>query len=544
MDHLLAACIALPLGGALIVGLIPGRLARAIRGTGLALAGCELLLVLYLCVRFDPAVSGMQWAVRWTWIPALGIDFHVGADGLNLPFIALTALLAPLVLLAGGNGEQGRGVHAAVLAATGAAVGAFAALDLFLFCFFCDLALVPLLLLIGGWGGARRTYALFKMLLHNLSGSALLWVAVLYLAHVHQETAGNISFALSDLSGLELPLGVQKWLLGGFFAGLAVRMGLAPLHTWLREAQLQAPSAGRVLLAGVWLNMGGYGLLRFCLGLFPQALFFFQDFLLWLALAGALYGALLVLAQVELRELIACVSTSQMGLVMLGICALNKPGIQGSVVLLISHGLSAAALLLIAGMRQSRGHDSQDGEGRGAVLAGCFLVAALAMTGLPGLSGFTGILLVLAGGIEEIGESALVAGLGAALLAIGVLRMGARLRAGARGVALNGRELMALLPLLVCVVWIGLFPRSLLNAVSGPVDQLLARVDRTVWEEAGEAGDGGEAEVGEAGGESGMDPSEAGDGGKAEVGEGGDESGIDPGEVASTPARESAGERR
>ena len=509
MEHLLAACIALPLGGALVVGLIPGRLAGVIRGAGLIIAGCELLLVAYLSVCFDPTISGMQWAMRRAWIPTFGIDFHVGVDGLSLPFIALTTLLA-FLLLAAGNAESNRGVHAAVLATTGAAVGAFAALDLFLFCFFCELALISLLLLISGWGGKRRRYAISKMLLSNLIGSVLLWIGVFYLAHLHQEIAGNISFALADLSGLELPLEMQKWLLGGFFGGFAVRMGLVPLHTWLHEAQIQAPSAGKVLLAGVWLNTGGYGLLRFCLGLFPDALFYFQDFLLWLALAGAVYGALLALVQVELRALIACISASQMGLVMLGICALNGPGIQGSVVLLISHGLSIAVLLHIAGMREARGMGSQDEQGSSVALIGCFGVTALALTGLPGLSGFTGILLVLTGGIIGVGESALVAGLGVALLAIGVLRMGARLRGGAPGIMPNGRGLLGLLPLLLCIVWIGIFPRTLLNAVSEPVDQLLVRVDREIWEGAGEA------EASDAGGEGGMEASEAGDGSEAE----------------------------
>jgi NADH-quinone oxidoreductase subunit M len=380
-------------------------------------------------------------------------------------------------------------VYAAVLGAAGAAVGAFAAQDLFLFCFFSELALVPLLLLIGGWGGAQRRYAVSKLLLHTLGGSTLLWIAVLFLAHFHQETVGKISFALSDLSDMELPLEMQKWLLGGFFAGFAVRMGLIPLHTWLSAAQFQAPAAGRVLLAGMWLNTGAYGLLRFCLALFPDAFTFFQDLLLWTALAGATYGALLSLTQTELKELVACVSVSQMGLVMLGICSLNGPGVKGSVVLLISHGLTAAALLLIAGTGERRGPDSQDEKGSNAALSGCFLVAALAAIGLPGLSGFAGILLILAGGIEEFGESALVAGSALALLAVGVLRMGARLRDDARGAALNRRELIALLPLLLCVVWIGLFPQTLLNAVGEPVDQLLVRADRTAREEAGQAGD-------------------------------------------------------
>lgn len=496
MDHLLAVSIALPLGSALIVGLIPGRWAGAVWRTGLILAGCELLLVSWLCAHFDPQISGRQWIERWAWMPSLGIDFHVGVDGLNLPFMVLTTLLSLLSL---GNSEREKGVYVAVLTATGAAIGAFAAIDLFLFCFCYELVLVSLLLLIGGWGGAHRRHAVSRML-HILSGSALLWIAVLYLAHLYQQTAGEISFALSDWRDLDLPLGVQKWLLGGFLAGFSLCMGLVPLHTWLREAQIQAPPAGRVLLAGVWLNIGGYGLLRLCLTLFPDALSFFQDLFLWIALAGVIYGALLALGQLELKRWIVCISISQMGLVMLGISALNGPGVRGSVVLLISHGLSVTALWFIAAMCETQERSFQR-ERSSTVLVGCFLVAALAAAGLPGSSGFAGILLIVVGGIEGVGETALIAGLGIALLVVGVLRMGSRLRNEARSTVSNKRALITLFPLLLCIVWIGFSPQFLLETVSGPVDRMLVRVDRTIQKEkeSGEAREGG---ADEAGGES------------------------------------------
>jgi len=480
MDNLLCTCVLLPLLGVLVLAVVPGRREGLIRGVALALALAELLLCLLLWLRFDSGMPEMQFVARYAWIPALGIHFHLGLDGFSLLLIVLTALLAPLAVLSSwGAGERhAKGLAIAVLLITASLVGAFAAQDLFLFYAFFEFSLLPLFLLVGGWGGERRVFAAVKLVLHSLSGSLLMLVAILYLANFHREAVGTLSFDLVSLYELSIPLAAQKWLFLAFFVGFAVRVPLVPLHTWLPETQTQAPTAGSVMLAGTWVNVGAYGLLRFCLPLFPEAFDFFQSYAVGLAVLGVLYGGLLALVQTDLRRLVACASVSQMGLVVLGVCTLNAPGLQGSAVQMVSHGLSAAALFLLMSMVQE-GRETAPGSGPApgrSALAACLLVAALAVMGVPGLSGFVGEFLILVGALKAFGPGALVAALGGVLAAAAMLRMFQRAAwrtAGGRERDLRRRQMAVLLPLILGIAWIGVYPRPLLNAVETSVDQIL-----------------------------------------------------------------------
>ena len=491
MDHLLCICVFLPLGGALLLIVLPGEREKLLKGAALSVALVELLLTLALCWRFDSGTTGMQYVERYEWVAALGIYFHIGVDGFSLPLIALTALLAPLALLASWKAaaDVAKGVAVAVLTTTAAIIGALAALDLFLFYAFFEFSLLPLALLVCGWGGERRIHAAVKFVLHSLAGSLPLLIAIVYLANYHREAVGTVSFDALALRDLVIPLTAQKWLFLAFFFGFAVRMPLVPLHTWLPHIQVQAPISGSILLAGAWLNVGAYGIARFCLTLFPEAFCAFQDYVAGLAILSVFYGALLSLAQTDLKRLIACVSVSQIGLVLLGICTLNAQGLQGSAVQMVSHGLVATTLLLAAGMFQERRKDLDIGQRVGLargmpVLAACLLVAALAGAGLPGLSGFVGTFLILLGAHKTFGPGALLVAFGVVLMAACLLRLFQRTARGNQGSeekgekrALEKREMAALLPPILCLIGIGLYPSPLLKAVEKPVDQMLIRID-------------------------------------------------------------------
>ena len=491
MDHLLCVCVFLPLGGALLLAVLPRKRDRWLKRTALSFSLVELLLALALCWRFDSGIAGMHYVERYEWVAALGIYFHIGVDGFSLPLVALTAFLAPLALLASWKSaaDMAKGVAVAVLTATTAIIGALAAVDLFLFYAFFEFSLLPLSLLVCGWGGERRVHAAVKFVLHSLAGSLPLLIAIVYLANYHREAVGAVSFDLLALRDLVIPLAAQKWLFLAFFFGFAVRMPLVPLHTWLPHIQVQAPSAGSVLLAGAWLNVGAYGLARFCLTLFPEAFCAFQDYVAGLAILSVFYGGLLALAQTDLKRLIACVSVSQMGLVLLGICTLNAQGLQGSAVQMISHGLGATALLLAAGMLQERRGDLDIGKRSGLArgmpaLAACLLVAMLATAGLPGLSGFVGTFLILLGAHQTFGPGALLVALGVVLTAAGLLRLFQRTVWGNKEDKEEGekrtlerREMTVLLPPILCLICIGLYPFPLLKMVEMPVEQMLVRID-------------------------------------------------------------------
>jgi NADH-quinone oxidoreductase subunit M len=392
----------LPVAGALL--LIPAGSDRRVRTLTLAVMILQLAIAAYLYVRFDPAVPALQFATRVPWIAAWGVDYHVGLDGMNLLLVLLTAFLGPLVV-AGAFTAIRKDVklfYAMVLLIQFAMMGTFLAQDLFLFYVFWEAMMIPMFLIIGIWGGERRVYATFKFVLYTAFGSILMLAAVIYLVYSLQASTGVTSFAFDDLYRAQLPLSTQEILLAAFALSFAIKVPIVPLHTWLPDAHVEAPTAGSVILAGVLLKMGTYGFLKLGFPLFPDAARESATLVAAFAVASIVYGACLALVQTDIKKIIAYSSISHLGYVMLGLASLDLIGIQGAIVQMVSHGLVAAGLFLMVGMIYERCHTRELAAYGGLakilpLYSVFFLVLTLASIGLPATSGFTGEFLVLLG---------------------------------------------------------------------------------------------------------------------------------------------------
>ena len=394
------------LGVGLLLATPAGRddLARALT---LGVTVVQFGLAAWLYARFEAGVAGLQFQTRVPWIEAWGVHYQIGLDGFNLLLVAMTAFLAPLVV-AGARTAIARDVklfHAMVLLIQFAMLGAFLAQDLFLFYVFWETMLIPMFLLIGIWGGERRVYATVKFFLYTAFGSILMLAAVIYLVWTLQSGSGVVSFAFADLMKARLPLDVQCWLLGAFTLSFAIKVPMVPLHTWLPDAHVEAPTAGSVILAGVLLKMGTYGFMKLGFPLFPDATQLFTPWLMTLAVVSIVYGACLALVQDDIKKIVAYSSISHLGYVMLGLLSLDLIGIQGAVIQMVSHGLVAAGLFLMVGMIYERCHTRELRAYGGLarllpVYSVFFMILALASVGLPTTSGFTGEFLVLLGAFK------------------------------------------------------------------------------------------------------------------------------------------------
>ena len=492
---ILTALIALPLVGALSLALVSGRgegHQGRVRATALAWAGLEFLLTLVLWSQFDPGSGDFQFVERHAWIPAFGIDYLLGVDGISLFLVVLTGLLTPVALLSSWVSVHGRvrAFSMCILALESAMVGVFASVDLFLFYVFWDAMLVPMYFLIGVWGYERRVYAAVKFMLYTMAGSVLMLVAILSLAYAHDVMTGSYSFDLVALSSLPLSGRFQFWGFLAFAIAFAIKVPLFPFHTWLPDAHVEAPTAGSIILAGVLLKMGTYGLVRFAFPLFPEAALFFAPYLAGLAVVGIIYGALVAMVQPDLKKLVAYSSVSHLGFVVLGIAAMNLQGVEGAVYQMLSHGVSTGALFLIVGMLSDRRHTrliSEFGGLKGVTpkLTAAFLVVTLSSIGLPGLNGFVGEFLILLGAFRWHAGLAAVAALGVVLSAVYMLWMFQRVNYGevtrqdnAHLPDLSPREWWALGPLLAMIVVMGVAPNLFLRPMEPSVDRLVERVNR------------------------------------------------------------------
>ena len=401
---LLNAVLYLPLAAIGLIVVLPAGRDGAVRQVSLAAMTLQLVATAWLYARFDPAVAGLQFETRLPWIAAWGVHYQIGLDGYNVLLVLLTAFLGPLVV-AGAFTAITRDVklfYALIFALQFAMIGTFVAQDLFLFYLFWETMLIPLFLIIGIWGGERRIYATLKFVLYTAFGSIVMLAAVIYLVYSLNATTGITSFAFSDLYRAQLPLEVQTLLLAAFALSFAIKVPIVPLHTWLPDAHVEAPTAGSVVLAGVLLKMGTYGFMKLAFPLFPDAARMLAPVFGTLAVVSIIYGACLALVQTDIKKIIAYSSISHLGYVMLGLVSLDLIGIQGAIVQMVSHGLVAGGLFLMVGMIYERCHtrDLAAYGGLAKILplySVFFALLTLAAIGLPTTSGFTGEFLVLLG---------------------------------------------------------------------------------------------------------------------------------------------------
>jgi NADH-quinone oxidoreductase subunit M len=396
----------LPLFGAALVMLVPRDEEAIHRGLGLLTTVVTFLASLLILRDFDASRAGFQIEVDKVWIAPLGIHFHLGVDGISLWLVLLTTFLMPVTLLSpqaiGIRNIRVREFIVAMLILESGMLGAFLALDLFVFYVFWELMLIPMYFIIGIWGGERRLYASIKFVIYTLVGSLLMLVAILYLYSQWHAASGNYSFDYAQLSHLTLPYGPQLLCFSAFALAFAIKVPIFPLHTWLPDAHVEAPTGGSVILAGVLLKFGTYGFLRFALPMFPLAAEAAAPLIAILAVIGIVYGALMAYVQDDAKKLVAYSSVSHLGFVVLGIFTLNPIGVQGAIYQMLAHGISTGGLFLGVGLLYDRRHTRRLSDFGGLwkqipVFAACFLVIVLASVGLPGLCGFIGEFLVLLG---------------------------------------------------------------------------------------------------------------------------------------------------
>ena len=480
----------LPIIGALFLAFFPKENEGAIKQTALAVAAADFLLSLFLWTNFDSSTHKMQFELNTSWIESWGINYHVGLDGISLLLYVMTTFLTLICVIASWDVKKHiREYMMAMLALSTGMLGVFISLDLFIFYVFWEFQLVPMYIIVGVWGGPRRIYAAVKFFIYTAVGSLLMLVAIIWIYFHVKETTGvataDILFITDNISA---PLDIQKWLWMAFFLAFAIKVPMFPFHTWLPDAHVEAPTAGSVILAGVLLKMGTYGFLRFNLPFFPQASYDFMPFVAWLSIIGIVYGALVSMVQEDLKKLVAYSSVSHLGFVMLGIFALNEYGIQGALIQNINHGISTGALFLLVGVIYDRRHTRLIKEFGGLskqmpVYAVCFMIVALSSIGLPGMNGFVGEFLVLLGIFQVNGLWAACATSGVILAACYILWMFQRVMflelnnpKNMELKDLNVRELITVIPLLVLIFWIGLYPKPFMKTFDASVNHLVSRV--------------------------------------------------------------------
>jgi NADH-quinone oxidoreductase subunit M len=491
----LTLVVFLPLVGAvaaLLSGDRGGRRDGLVRAVALGSSLVVLALSLVLWAQFDgsPGAPEFQFVERRAWMPSFGISYHVGIDGISLALIVLTTFLTPIALLSSWESvkKRVREFSFFVLALEAAMLGVFVSLDLFLFYLFWDAMLVPMYFLIGVWGYEQRIYAAIKFILYTMVGSVLMLIAIIGLAFVHQSATGSYSFDLLELYALDVPRNLAFWFFLAFTLAFAIKVPLFPFHTWLPDAHVEAPTAGSVILAGVLLKMGTYGLVRFSFPLFPEPALYFAPLLAGLAVVGIVYGALVAMVQPDMKKLVAYSSVSHLGFVVLGICAMNVQGVHGAVYQMLNHGISTGGLFLIVGMLSDRRHTRLIAEygGLKAItprLVAAFLIITLSSIALPGLNGFIGEFLILVGAFRWDPRFAAVAATGVILSAVYMLWMFQRVNYGPvtneRNAGLKDltpREWWVIAPVAAMAIVMGVVPSIVLRPMEPSVKRVVERV--------------------------------------------------------------------
>ncbi len=487
----------LPLVGVLFILLIRGneeRVARNSRSVALYTTLFNFILSLYMLFNFDGGSAEFQFVEKAEWFPALGINYHMGVDGISLFFVILSTFLTPICLLASWHSIKKRVKEymIAFLVLETFMIGTFCALDSILFYVFFEAVLIPMFIIIGVWGGPRRVYSAFKFFLYTLFGSVLMLIALIAL---------YMEVGTSDIPTLmanPVVKDMQIWLWLAFFASFAVKMPMWPVHTWLPDAHVEAPTAGSVILAGVLLKMGGYGFLRFSLPMFPEATEYFAPMVMWLSVIAIIYTSLVALVQEDMKKLIAYSSVAHMGFVTLGIFSATTQGIEGGIFQMLSHGVISAALFLCVGVVYDRLHTRDIARYGGLVnnmpkYATIFMVLMLASVGLPGTSGFVGEFLTLMGAFQVDTIVAVFATTGVVLGAAYMLVLYRRVifgeqkhkDAAAMG-DLTKLEYSYLVPLVAIVLWLGIAPAYVMDKVAPSVEKLMSQYEAGLEEKGNE----------------------------------------------------------
>ncbi len=489
-EHLLSVVIFLPLLG--VVGLLMGG--RQVSDAGarwitMMATLATFAVSLTVLQRFVAADPGFQLVEQASWLPGIGLQYLVGIDGISLWLVLLTTFLFPISVLASWKvGTDVRRYMIAMLVLETAVLGSFLALDLIVFFIFFEAILVPMYLLIGGWGGERRVYAAVKFFVYTMAGSAFLLLAIIFLyAKASGVGAGTFDVRVLADTAATLPVETARWLFLAFFVAFAVKVPLFPLHTWLPDAHTEAPTAGSVLLAGVLLKVGAYGLIRFNMALFPEASKHFAMAVSVLAVIGIVYGAICALSQRDVKRLVAYSSVSHLGFVVLGLFAFTEQAVTGGVLQMVNHGLATGALFLLVGMIYERTHTRELDEMGGLAgvmpwLLGFFLFAVFASVGLPGLNGFIGEFLVIVGTFAVSHWLAVCAASAIVLGAIYLLWSYQRVAFGPlrdehRGLPdVSIREVALLAPVLALLLAFGVYPKALTTAIDPATKQVVERV--------------------------------------------------------------------
>jgi NADH-quinone oxidoreductase subunit M len=491
-QHLLSIILFTPLAGLAVLLLIPSRNKDLIRIWANVASLAGFLISLPLAARFQASTGGYQFVERADWIPALGVKYLLGVDGISLLLVMLTTLMGFIATLSSWSAIQDRlkEYYAMFMILQVGMIGVFLALDFFLFYVFWELVLVPMYFIIGVWGGPRKLYAAIKFFLYTFAGSVLMLLGILTLYFQHFNQFGYYTFEIAELMKLNLPLGLQQWVFWAFFIGFAIKVPMFPFHTWLPDAHVEAPTAGSVILAAVLLKMGTYGFLRFSLPLLPKASMdhTIVQILATLSIIGILYGALVSLMQKDWKKLVAYSSVSHLGFCTLGIFSMTPNGIAGSVLQQINHGISTGMLFLVIGIVYERRHTREISEYGGLAhvmpkYAVIFAIAMLSSAGLPLLNGFIGEFTIMQGAFEANRAWAAWAIPGIVFGAAYLLWLYQRTMLGQvtngknLGLAdVNFREIALFVPLIAWAVWIGVYPKPYFEILEKPVAQIVERV--------------------------------------------------------------------
>ena len=488
--HTLTLLTFLPLAGVLVIAFFRRDAEARIRWVALGVSLIVFILAVNIFLDFSRNQPGMQFVEHHAWINTPPISYHVGIDGLSILLILLTAFLTPLAVLASWTSitRHVKEFFLFLLALETGMIGVFISLNLFLFFIFWEAMLIPMYFLIGVWGHERRVYAAIKFILYTMLGSALMLVGIIYLYNltgtfdleiITRQLAGGVQI----LSG-----SAQTWLFLAFFLAFAIKVPMFPFHTWLPDAHVEAPTAGSVILAGVLLKMGTYGMLRFCLPLFPEASRAFAPFICILAIIGILYGSLVAMVQPDIKKLVAYSSVAHLGFVVLGIFTFTTSGMEGAIYQMFNHGVSTGALFILVGMLYDRRHTRliKDFGGLATTLpvySAFFMIVALSSLGLPMLNGFVGEFLIIVGAFHVRPAYAALAALGVVLAAVYLLWMYQRVFFGEvtdeknRNLPdLSGREKLILVTIVLVILAMGVYPRPFLRRLDQSVAQVIHRV--------------------------------------------------------------------